>query len=509
MKKLNVVIIAVALLLGMSQCKKNVEQIAQEPLAGTVTISLNVGDNGDGSKYSVNTSTGAVTYSSGDVLYVASEGKYLGTMSYTGGGTFTGSINTPTVGSPIWFFFFGDKLPNESLTKGTSTSCTVTISNQTTSLPVISCAASNENYVDGNTTYSAKLLNKCALVKFSTNVNSVTIEVGGMKTVATVSFAGTVTPGTSGSVSFTTDSSGEGWAILLPQDAVDDATVDADDYSGTCDVPAITNNMFYTTGVSVTMSSKGISISSNQKVRFAPGNLQAVYASANISTCTWQFASTQYSCIGAATANNAVGNNLVTTAGTVDLFGWVGANSSLAAYGVNNNSTASNYGNTKNESLKSDWSVVANTASLGGHSDWITLTRSQWKYILEDRTNASQKYGHGVVGTQNGLIILPDAFVLPDGLSFTSGNSAWTNSYTIAQWALMEENGAVFLPAAGYRNGTTVNGVGSDGLYWSSTSHASNASRAYNVGFNSGLLSPRSNDNRYYGYSVRLARVVE
>ena len=500
-----------ALVLGLSQCKKNVEQAAQDVASGTVTLTLNVGDNGDGSKYSVNTSTGAVTYSSGDVLYVASEGTYLGTMSYTGGGTFTGSINTPTVGSPIWFFFFGDKEPNESLTKGTSTSCTVTISDQTTSLPVISCAASNENYVDGNTTYSAKLLNKCALVKFSTNVNSVTIEVGGMKTVATVSFVGTVTPGTSGSVSFTTDSSGEGWAILLPQDAVDDATVDADDYSGTCDVPAITNNMFYTTGVSVTLSSKdlGISISSTQKVRFAPGNLQAVYASANTSTCTWQFASTQYSCIGNATANNAVGNNLVTTAGTVDLFGWVGANSSLAAYGVNNNGTASNYGNTTNESLKSDWSVVANAASLGGHSDWITLTSSQWKYILSDRNNASQKYGHGVVGTQNGLIILPDAFVLPDGLSFTSGNSAWTNSYTTAQWALMEENGAVFLPAAGNRNGTTVSYAGSYGRYWSSTSHVSYASYAYYVSFYSGYLNPQSNYNRDYGYSVRLARVVE
>ena len=508
MKKTITLFIAMALVLGLSQCKKNVEQAAQDVASGTVTLTLNVGDNGDGSKYSVNTSTGAVTYSSGDVIYVASEGTYLGTMSYTGGGTFTGSINTPTVGSPIWFFFFGDKEPNESLTKGTSTSCTVTISDQTTSLPVISCAASNENYVDGNTTYSAKLLNKCALVKFSTNVNSVTIEVGGMKTVATVSFAGTVTPGTSGSVSFTTNSSGEGWAILLPQDAVN-ATVDAGAYSGTCNVPAITNNMFYTTGVSVTMKDLGISISSTQKVRFAPGNLQAVYASANTSTCTWQFASTQYSCIGNATANNAVGNNLVTTAGTVDLFGWVGANSSLAAYGVNNNGTATNYGNTTNESLKSDWSVVANAASLGGHSDWITLTSSQWKYILSDRTDASQKYGHGVVGTQNGLIILPDAFVLPDGLSFTSGNSAWTNSYTTAQWALMEENGAVFLPAAGRRSRATVSDAGSSGYYWSSTAHSSYADYAYRVYFYSGNLTPQRLNGRLIGLSVRLARVVE
>lgn len=498
-----------ALVLGLSQCKKNVEQAAQDVASGTVTLTLNVGDNGDGSKYSVNTSTGAVTYSSGDVLYVASEGKYLGTMSYTGGGTFTGSINTPTVGSPIWFFFFGNKEPNESLTKGTSTSCTVTISDQTTSLPVISCAASNETYVDGNTTYSAKLLNKCALVKFSTNVNSVTIEVGGMKTVATVSFAGTVTSGTSGSVSFTTNSSGEGWAILLPQDAVNDATVDADAYSGTCDVPAITNNMFYTTGVSVTMKDLGISISSTQKVRFAPGNLQAVYASANTSTCTWQFAPNQYSIIGNATANTAVGNNVVTTPGTVDLFGWVGNSGSLAAYGINNNDETSSYGNTTNESLKSDWSVVANAASLGGHSDWITLTSSQWKYILSDRTDASNKYGHGSVNGVHGMIILPDVWVLPSGLSFKSGNSKWDNSYTIAQWALMEENGAVFLPTVGRRKGTLVDMVDSYGRYWSSTSHESDADKAYIMGFVSNDLNPQYNVKRSIGFSVRLARVVE
>ena len=498
-----------ALVLGLSQCKKNVEQAAQDVASGTVTLTLNVGDNGDGSKYSVNTSTGAVTYSSGDVLYVASEGKYLGTMSYTGGGTFTGIINTPTVGSPIWFFFFGDKKPNESLTKGTSTSCTVTISDQTTSLPVISCAASNENYVDGNTTYSAKLLNKCALVKFSTNVNSVTIKVGGMKTVATVSFAGTVTPGTSGSVSFTTNSSGEGWAILLPQDAVNDATVDADAYSGTCDVPAITNNMFYTTGVNVTMKDLGISISSTQKVRFAPGNLRATYTTANsTSGWTWSFATNQYDYIGGRseggsetqTGNNFInGNGTVSTNGTVDLFGW---STAKTYYGINNSTDNGDYSGDF-----VDWGGL--TIGKYNPGTWRTLTSAEWAYVFQGRTNASQKYGHGSVNGVNGMIILPDMWVLPDGLSFTAGNSAWTNSYTIAQWALMEENGAVFLPAAGYRNGTSVKNVGSRGYYWSSTPLSSFASLAYSVNFVSDNLKPQTDYYRYRGHSVRLARVVE
>lgn len=194
MIRLGTLFIAITLIVGMTQCKKDAETIAQVPTNNTVTLSLHVG-----------------------------------------GSTFSGTVNTPTVGKPMYFFFFGGKTPNESLTAGTSTSCTVTISNQMTNLPVISCAASNENYIDGNTTYTVKLLNKCALVKFSTHVS--------------------VTPGTPGGVSFTTDSSGEGWVILLPQDAVDGAAVNADDYSGTASemvlrsttsVPAVTTGRLRT-----------------------------------------------------------------------------------------------------------------------------------------------------------------------------------------------------------------------------------------------------------------------
>ena len=99
--------------------------------------------------------------------------------------------------------------------------------------------------------------------------------------------------------------------------------------------------------------------SSGDQVFFAPGNLQVVFTTANALPRTWQFAPTQYSYIGNATANTAVGNNVVTTAGTVDLFGWVGINSSLASFGINNNTTAEDYGNISGEALKDDdWGEV-------------------------------------------------------------------------------------------------------------------------------------------------------
>ena len=69
--------------------------------------------------------------------------------------------------------------------------------------------------------------------------------------------------------------------------------------------------------------------------------------------------------------------------------------------------------------------------------------------------------------------------------------------------------GGAFLPAAGYRNGSTVNNAGTNGNYWSSSPNASNVNNAYNVNFNSGNLNPANNNNRNNGHSVRLVRQVE
>lgn len=65
----------------------------------------------------------------------------------------------------------------------------------------------------------------------------------------------------------------------------------------------------------------------------------------------------------------------------------------------------------------------------------------------------------------------------------------------------------VFLPAAGNRNGTSVNNVGSNGYYWSASYNNSN--NAYNVNFNDSNLNTDNNNNRYNGQSVRLVRVSE
>jgi len=60
----------------------------------------------------------------------------------------------------------------------------------------------------------------------------------------------------------------------------------------------------------------------------------------------------------------------------------------------------------------------------------------------------------------------------------------------------------VCLPAAGYRDDSNVYNVGDNGNYWSSTPNDKN--NAYNLNFNDSNVNPANNNNRNYGYSVRL-----
>lgn len=78
--------------------------------------------------------------------------------------------------------------------------------------------------------------------------------------------------------------------------------------------------------------------------------------------------------------------------------------------------------------------------------------------------------------------------------------STWTNS--------LQSHGAVFLPAAGYRNGTSVVDVGDWGNYWSAS--YGNSYNAYPVNFyGSAVHVAYFYSYRYYGRSVRLVCPVE
>ena len=216
------------------------------------------------------------------------------------------------------------------------------------------------------------------------------------------------------------------------------------------------------------------SVSATKQVHFSQGNLQY-----QASTNTWRFAEHQYDYVGTQTADycgfyggNVSGSdnrNISSTYnGWIDLFGWgTGSNPILS------NSNHEDYG------VFVDWGCnpISNAGNIANR--WRTLTKSEWYYLFNSRTDALSKCGTGNINGVGGLIILPDSWTLPSECSFNSGFSTfydgsdgpyWPhNSYTLAQWAQMEAAGAVFLPAAGYREGRNVFLVGFEGVYWSST----------------------------------------
>ena len=233
------------------------------------------------------------------------------------------------------------------------------------------------------------------------------------------------------------------------------------------------------------------SVSATTKVRFSQGNLQYVG--------TWQFAANQWDYFGESQSDNHR-----------DLFGWgTGNNPNRISTEYTDYSTYTEWGN--------------NPISNGGNkaNQWRTLTKDEWVYLFYGRANAATLFALGRVNGVNGTILLPDNWTLPAGASFTasttqgladqgteyyneSGNNFSHNTYTAAQWKAMEDNGAVFLPAAGYRYGTDVGYVGSGGFYWSSTPF--DEYYAFDLFFNSDFLSPQNYCYRYYGLSVRLVR---
>ena len=316
------------------------------------------------------------------------------------------------------------------------------------------------------------------------------------------------------------------------------ATVGDDTYTyETATTKTFNNGQYYDITVKMMKMKKlgKFSVSSTKQVYFSLGNLQATNATANSEDgWVWSFAEHQYDIIGNATANNAVGNNVVTTAGTVDLFGWVGATSELAPYGINNNETLSNYCYSTTDVLKSDWGTlpIVNGGNKA-NSGWRTPSCAEWEYVLTGRSDAASKVGFATVGGQNGIIILPDEFTDPmkNGGSgafvpkATTGYDA--NVYTAGgDWEAMEANGAVFLPSAGGRLGTTVTVDGdrriygtnnSHGGYWSSTCtyggvvNTPQYTRACYVKLFSNAVSvgTGTNTQQRYGLSVRLVRDVE
>ena len=233
------------------------------------------------------------------------------------------------------------------------------------------------------------------------------------------------------------------------------------------------------------------SVSATKQVNFSKGNLR--YASG-----TWSFFDNQYD------------NYTSYSADAWDKFGW---STSATTYGMNTSKDNSTYsGNFV------DWGATMGTG-------WFTLSKDEWVYLFNTRTTATTnmptgtnsgaaRYTKATVAGVSGVILFPDNYAHPAGVTVTVSNAAYNTgdkdytTFTVdaSNWVTMQSEGCVFLPVAGYRNGTSLYVVGSQGYYWSSTA---NDTDAYYMYFHSGTVNPASSSSRKYGTSVRLVYPVE
>ena len=246
------------------------------------------------------------------------------------------------------------------------------------------------------------------------------------------------------------------------------------------------------------------------QVYFSQGNLQY-----QASTNTWKFAENQYDYVGS--DNNNISS---TYNGWIDLFGWGTSGYNHGANCYQPWSTSQTYSdyyvygsytyNLYDQTGQADWGY--NPISNGGNQEnqWRTLTQPEWDYVFNIRTTTSGiRYAKANVNNVNGIILLPDDWSSSTySLSNTNtyNDSFSSNTITASQWATLESAGAVFLPAAGYRVGTSVSSVGSLGYYWSASYN--NPAGTYVVFFSGSYLETGGSE-RYNGFSVRLARVAE
>ena len=253
MKKLSTFIVALFLIFGMTQCKK--QETPDTPNAKYNWVHINMKVNG-GERYDIDPTMGTVGFTYGDKIYVSNGGKYRGVLTYSNG-AFTGDLaydegNPMDTDDYLHFYFFGGStlnfMPFVDPTPFQTTLNDVDISVQWEKLPVLSYGKSKTLYSNSSANYSSTLENQCALVEFTTNwiPKARDFMINGIKNRVNIDFANhTFTPIYNGydNITLYPESPTSRWAILLPSEEPVTVTVDAVGYNKiNIDIPAIKKN---------------------------------------------------------------------------------------------------------------------------------------------------------------------------------------------------------------------------------------------------------------------------
>lgn len=220
------------------------------------------------------------------------------------------------------------------------------------------------------------------------------------------------------------------------------------------------------------------SVSATKQVLFSIGNL--CYSASNNS---WNFKLHQY-------------DYDTTFDGTEwDHFGW---STTMSNFGISTSMDNNDY---RGDFV--DWGV--NLAYAYGIEHWYTMSTDEWQYLINGRPNAANLVGCATVCGIHGLIILPDDW--SDATTHLSMGDWSSTVLDASAWRNMELNGAVFLPAAGQREGDAANGfrnAGSKGYYWTRNTNNNNSAGAYFMQNTETSISTTGFAGRYNGQSVRL-----
>ena len=242
MKKISTFIMALALVLGLSQCKKQETPATPDAVGNKVYISVKANGSNDGNRYEVYGETGGGVYEDYDKIYVGNGSQYLGTLTYYDG-VFGGEITEPAQGDHLYFYFIGGG--HELSIQPGQTSYDVDISDQRSddrmpmNLPVLAFGKSMTTYSGPNSTYECTMLNKCALVCFNYTgdpdkrveiLGDATLAVGNVPYMATIDFSdptnGIRPKSDKGSITLYEENWNTMWAIMLPGTNLATATVE-------------------------------------------------------------------------------------------------------------------------------------------------------------------------------------------------------------------------------------------------------------------------------------------
>ena len=252
------------------------------------------------------------------------------------------------------------------------------------------------------------------------------------------------------------------------------------------------------------------SVSNSKKVRFSLGNLQYLG-----STQTWRFAEHQYDVIGNTDSKK---NPSQDQEAWMDLFNWgTSGHNNIVPWSTTNYASekaSSDYPLTKGDFSGSQYDWGKNPIINGGNqpNKWRTLTGTEWHYLIFRRDRASYLAKRGKYNNVKGLFILPDSRTL----DISDYISSPTSNISNATWNNLMNLGCIFLPAGGYRSGSSVyespSANSSSCNYWASSDFLYGIS-LFSV--HEGNCLYYSNSVNYYyrnfncGLSVRLVRDVD